>query len=131
MFSILSTSSSRELCFVERSGDDLLVEIRGQSPIVSITVSTYTDNLGLCWFFESLGDLTSPWSGEMLWTSLEGEFELKATCSAIGAVLFQVRICGSAGAPEEWRVMAGLTSEFGQLATIAKQARSFFFAEHV
>jgi hypothetical protein len=130
MFSILSTSSDRELCFVERSGDDLLVEIRGQSPVASITVSTYTDNLGLYWFFERLGELSSPWSGEMAWASLEGEFELKASCSATGSVMFHVRVYGSAGSPEEWRLMAGITSEFGQLSTIAKQARSFFFAEH-
>lgn len=50
--------------------------------------------------------------------------------TTLGSVTFQIELCGSQGEPEEWRVQAGLATEFGQLAQIAKNAEAFFNASN-
>ena len=130
MFSIHSTSSDRQLCFLRRSGDDFVVELLSDSLKARLSVSAYTDRFGLLELFEKLGAATLPWPDEQRWASLESEFELSASCSVSGHVLFRVSLRDLFGSPEEWQVVVGITSELGQLPAIAAQARIFFAGEH-
>ena len=125
MFSISSTSSSRKLIFSGLNGEYFRVELTGD---VSATTNVwaYTDANNLNGLFQELGRLEKPWQGEKGWQSIEGEFSIAASCSALGEVMFKIQIAGSEGAPEEWRVSAGLATEFGQLPQIAKSAEVFF-----
>jgi hypothetical protein len=92
----------------------------------SADVWAYTDADGLNKLFQELDGLESPWRGERSWASIEGDFSLFATCTSLGHVTFRVEMRGSQGAPEEWRVNAGLVIEFGQLEQIARSSNAFF-----
>jgi hypothetical protein len=75
---------------------------------------------------EELASHQAPWKGATSWATLEGEFEISATCAAGGAVTFKVTLRGLPGSDEEWRVSAGISSELGQLPLLAQAARDFF-----
>jgi len=126
MFAIHSSVSDRELRFLARNGDEFQVELLGRELNVVLEVSAYTDSKGLLALFEKLAAHMRPWQGAESWSSLEGEFSLVATCSTSGHVHFRAELWGQPGAPEEWRVSAGITSELGQLQSIAAAARTFF-----
>jgi len=126
MLSIRSTSSDRELTFLDLHGEQFTVELRGHGLQVSRDVSTYTDSTGLVAFFDKLASYERPWDGSPKWASLEGEFIISASCSKLGEVLFSFEISGHIGTPEQWHTSFSLTSELGQLPKIAKGARSFF-----
>ena len=126
MFAIHSSSSDRELRLLARSGDEFRVELLGREINVACEVSAYTDSKGLLALFEKLAAHARPWQGSESWSSLEGEFNLIATCSTSGHVHFLVELRGQPGASEEWHASAGITSELGQLQSIAAAARSFF-----
>ena len=126
MFAIHSSSSDRELRFFDRNGDKFQIELLGRELNVAREVSAYTDSKGLLALFENLAAHVTPWQGAESWSSLEGEFSLIATCSTSGHVHLQVELWGRPGSPEEWRASAGITSELGQLQSIAAAARSFF-----
>lgn len=128
MFSIHSTSSRRELVFSAHKGEYFHVELKGFDVTASTDVWAYTDANGLNEFFQELGRAERPWQGQRSWTSIEGDFSLSATCTSLGNVTFHVALLGLPGAPEEWRVEAGLETDFGQLEQIAKHAGLFFNA---
>lgn len=125
MFTIHSTASSRELVFWDFRNDYFRVELKGEVS-ATLDVYAYTDALGLSRFFAELAGCDRPWNGERSWSSLEGEFFISAICSSTGNVLFTVKLSGLPGAPEEWSVSAGIESELGQLAQIARSAALFF-----
>ena len=126
MFSIRSTSSDRELEFLDLRGEEFTVELRGHGIQLTRDISTYTDSTGLVAFFNNLASIERPWDGSPKWASLEGEFIISASCSKLGEVLFSLEISGHIGAPEQWHTSFSLTSELGQLPKIANGARSFF-----
>jgi hypothetical protein len=126
MFTIHSTSSDRELTFLDLRGEQFTFELRGHGLQVTREVSTYTDPSGLLEFFTKLGSFERPWEGSPAWASLEDEFRISASCSKLGAVIFSLKISGLPGIPEEWQASFSLTSELGQLPKIANAARSFF-----
>ena len=126
--SIHSTASRRELVFSQHKNDYLHVELKGLEVSASAAVWAYTDADGINDLFQELGGLEVPWQGERSWISIEGDFSLFATCTSLGSVTFRVEIRGSQGAPEEWRVNAGLVVEFGQLEQIARSSNAFFRA---
>ena len=128
MFSIHSTSSSRELVFSAHKDDYFHVELKGFEISASAGVWAYTDANGLNEFFQELGCFEKPWQGQRSWSSLEGDFSLSETCTSLGNVTFRVALLGLQGAPEEWRAETGLVTELGQLEKIAKQAEIFFNA---
>ena len=128
MFSIHSTTSSRELVFSDLKGEYFSVELKGQSVSALNGVWAYTDTKFLNGLFQELGEYDTPWQGQRSWTSIEEEFRIAATCTSMGSVIFEVELCGLQGEPEEWRVKAGLVTEFGQLVQIAKRAAEFFNA---
>jgi len=62
-----------------------------------------------------LGKQGRPWNGVREWQSIEGDFKLSATCTALGNVAFNVELHGLQGATEEWAVTAGIDYELGEL----------------
>jgi len=116
----------RELVFSNHKGEYFRVEIKGFELTAFTDVWAYTDANGLNQFFHELGCLERPWQGQRTWASIEGEFSISATCTSLGNVTFCVALRGLQGAAEEWSVEAGLETEFGQLAKIAKNAGLFF-----
>jgi len=121
-FSIKSNASDRELVFSDARRDYFTVELRGSG--VRAVGGVY-DAGGLAELFAKLATFERPWSGAETWESVEGEFSIAATCSALGEVRFSVCIRGMLGGPEQWEVSASLVSELGQLPGIAAHAESF------
>ncbi|QNK02262.1 DUF6228 family protein [Dyella telluris] len=126
MFVIHSNSSEREVRFLDRRGDEFMVEIQGRGVTATQWVSAFADPKGLARWMEELGANGLPWKGVSSWATLEGEFEISATCTASGAVTFRVTLSGLPGSDEEWRVSAGVGCELGQLAALAAAAHQFF-----
>jgi hypothetical protein len=126
MFSIKSNSSNRELRFLEPRRDLFTVQIHGSGVTARREVSAYTDARGIARLFSKLAACERPWTGVESWTSLEGEFSLSATCSALGHVTLSILISDAFGGDEEWRLSVSLVTELGQLPKIAADARAFF-----
>ena len=125
-FEIASNVSARKIIFSERHGDSFLVELKGHGLNASVMVSAYTDALGLLKWLERLSAYNAPWKSEEDWSAIEGEFRISARCSAIGNVVFQVHMWALPGAPEEWRMSAGIESDLGSMPRLAGAARQFF-----
>ena len=65
-------------------------------------------------FLADFGKQERPWNGMREWQSIEDDFKLSATCTALGNVVFNVQMRGLQGAPEEWVVTAGIDYELGR-----------------
>jgi Family of unknown function (DUF6228) len=65
------------------------------------------------------------WSGELVWQSLEGELALRCSRDKVGHIFIRVEL-RSGQMQEDWRVVATVVAEAGQLESIAKHAVSFF-----
>lgn len=128
LLSIRSTSSHRKLVFSQHRDEYFRVELKGFELSATTDIWAYTDANGLNQFFQEIAGFKKPWQGQHSWASIEQDFRLSATCTSLGSVTFQVELRGLQGTPEEWRVEAGLDSEFAQLEQIAKNAEAFFNA---
>ncbi|WNL48077.1 DUF6228 family protein [Dyella sp. BiH032] len=126
MFSIHSNSSDREVRFLDRRDDEFIVELVGRGVLATQSVSAFTDPKGLARWMGELAAYELPWNGTKSWATIEGEFQISATCGAGGAVTFLVTLSGLPGSNEEWRVSAGVASELGQLPLLAQAAGHFF-----
>ena len=126
MFSIHSVNSSRELIFSNRSQEYFHVELKDLNISASTKVWDDVNPTYLNAFFQELANFKTPWQGEQAWASYESEFEISATCTTLGHVLFWIKLSGSPGGTETWEVKAGLETELGQLKKIAKAANIFF-----
>jgi hypothetical protein len=119
MINIRSCSSNRELRISCESDSNLLAELVGFP--VSAKVEVWVENgdaAGLQAFLADLGKQGRPWNGAREWQSIEGDFKLSATCTALGNVVFNVELHGLQGAAEEWAVTAGIDYELGQLERV-------------
>jgi hypothetical protein len=125
-FSIKSSSSDRELVFIEPQRDYFVVDLRGSGVRATLKVYAYTDARGLSAFFSRIADYEQPWTTPERWGSLEGEFAIEAKCSKLGHVTFSVRIRDMFSDPEEWEVRVDLATELGQLRNLAAHAAPFF-----
>ncbi|WP_430387769.1 DUF6228 family protein [Dyella sp. 20L07] len=126
MLTIRSNSSDRELRFLDRIGDEFVVEIEGRGVTATQWVSAFTDGQGLAIWLEDLASYELPWKGTKSWVTIEGEFQISARCTAGGAVTFTAALSGLPGSDEQWSVSAGISSELGQLPALAQAARLFF-----
>lgn len=126
MFAIRSASSDSEVRFLDRLGDEFVVELQGHGVTATQWVSAFTDPQGLPGWFKDLASCALPWKGVKSWATLEGEFDISATCSPGGSVTFTVSLKGLPGSAEEWCVTAGTSSELGRLTVIAGEAQKFF-----
>lgn len=116
MINIRSCSSNRELRISRASDSYLLAELVGSPVSAKVEVWVQTgDAAGLQAFLADLGKQGRPWGGARVWESIEGDFKLSATCTALGNVVFNVELHGLQGATEEWAVSAGIDYELGEL----------------
>lgn len=124
MVSLCSSNSSRVLHIKVREASYLVATLAG--PTLSGAVEVWVapgDVAGFANFFSELAAFDAPWKGSRTWSSLEGDLELAASCTNLGAVIFLVSMSGMSGATEEWRLQAGLETEFGQLQKLAADAK--------
>jgi len=122
---IKSATSDLELILSDINGDYFSAQIEASHINAKRKVWAYTDAYGFADLLENLSSLTSPWEGEEVWESLEGEFRFSASCSKLGQITFEVALLHQ-GCPEEWLLQTQIKYEFGQLPKLAKSARAFF-----
>lgn len=116
MINIRSCTSNRELRISYARDSYLLAELAGYPVSASVEVWVETgDAAGLQAFFADLGKQERPWTGRREWQSIEDDFRLSASCTALGHVFFSVQMSGLHGASEEWAVTAGIEYELGRL----------------
>ena len=110
-------------------GEQFQVEFKGSGiyALTGVWVDNHVQSLSV--FFEELASFPEPWQGVRQWESLEGEFSISATCATLGQVDFSIEIRHYAGRTEAWLVQGSLITELGQLAKIARDAKSFFQKE--
>lgn len=124
MLSLRSSNSSRVFQITARGESCLVATLTGPTLSGAVEVWVETgDVAGLADFFSELAALDAPWKGSRTWSSLEGDLALAVSCTNLGAVAFQVSMSGMSGAPEEWRLQAGVETEFGQLGKLAADAK--------
>jgi hypothetical protein len=75
--------------------------------------------------FSEMARRWSGWPGELIWSSLEGEFELRCTHDRLGHISICVKLA-SGHIPGDWRIIATVMTEAGQLQRIARSAELFF-----
>ena len=104
-------------------------DVRLESGRLSISTSVYSyappgfhDFAG---FFEHLASFPEPWIGELKWETIEEEFSISASCSALGQATFTIFLEDNE-CPEPWSAKTDLVLDFGQLASMATAARKLF-----
>ncbi len=120
-----SNTSERVITLSNRRGEWFTAKLSGNVQVAT-EVSTYTDEFGLLEYFQKLGGYRKPWKGEIVWSSLEGDFKIAAITTSLGQVTFIIKLYGMAGSDEEWTLTAGISTELGQLPMLAKQAKQLF-----
>ena len=124
LLSLRSSNSGRVVRIAARGELYLVASLEGPGLSGAVEVWVETGDVArLALFFAELATLEAPWVGARTWGSLEGDFELAATCTNLGAVTFQISMSGQPGGPEEWRLQAGLETELGQLGKFAEEAK--------
>lgn len=125
MLTIHSSNSSRVLRIEVPARSYLTATLEGHGLSGSVEVWLETgDAEGLAQFFGELGCVETPWDGVRAWASIESDLLLSATCTRLGAVTFHISMSGLQGSSEEWRLQAGLETEFGQLRRLATEAEA-------
>jgi hypothetical protein len=127
LFSIKSSSSDKEIVFSAPEKDYFTVELKSDEVRAIRKVYAFSpQNPGPKALFARIARHDRPWESEEGWGSLEGEFSLSATCSQLGVVTFSLSLLSRLGGPEDWSISATLTSDLGQLPSIAAGAEQFF-----
>lgn len=126
MFVIKSNTSDRELVLQNLDGDYFEVELKGSKINVSTSIYAYMNAQSIYNLFEELASLEKPWLDEKKWESIEGDFSLRFTCDVLGHVLLQINIWMQQGHPEAAYISVGLSTEFGMLPSIGRDAQRFF-----
>jgi hypothetical protein len=126
---IENAADSGGLLFYERQPDDraksmegFWIRITGQNLLCAGQVYTgvlTTDPAGL------FAELARQWTGEISWVSLEGELALRCRHDRRGHISIQIDL-RSGPMPHDWRVVATVMAEAGQLDRIAQKAVAFF-----
>ena len=127
LFSIKSSSSDTELAFSGPRKDYFTVELKGNEVGVIRQVYAYSPHSpSLGAFFLRISHHNRPWASTERWESLEGEFNLSATCSSLGEVTFSLVMHSRLDVADGWRIVATLTADLGQLPGIGAAAEQFF-----
>ena len=74
-------------------------------------------------YFQTLATSWSGWQGRRVWSSLEGEFTLSATCDSTGHVTLAYFL-RPPHTGFHWELRGALELEAGQLAAIAQEANA-------
>ena len=75
--------------------------------------------------FAEMAEKWSGWSNELTWRSLEGELAFRCTHDRFGHISIQTELRPEP-MPDNWRAIATITIDAGQLETIARDAVLFF-----
>ena len=75
--------------------------------------------------FAEMAQQWAGWSGELVWESLEGELKIRCSRDRVGHIFIRVEL-RAGQMPEDWRVIATVLAEAGQLEGIARRAELFF-----
>jgi len=126
MFKIKSTESDALLEFSDLSGDYFKVTFHSATHSATRNVYAYTDSKGIARLFQEASEEWRGWPGTKRWESLEEEFTLELTSHKTGHITLITRINHDCGNPEPWELKAVLTTEAGQLESLAKEAVKFF-----
>jgi hypothetical protein len=131
-FLIPSASGSGGLLFFDRSPRDPTEPISGYWVRVSDHDLTATGQVYVGYagstpvpLFADMARQWSGWSGELVWQSLEREFELRCSRDRVGHIFIRVEL-RSGQVSDDWRVVATVMVEAGQLEAIARRAALFF-----
>ena len=120
-----SYETKLRLSGTERGGDGIPTVISAaiDGPGLTATVAAYDDRYGqLAVFFEALADSWRGWEGERIFSSLEGELEIKARHD--GHVRLAIRLRRVDG-PGLWTVHADVTVDPGEdIAAAARDVRT-------
>ena len=126
-FSIKSSQTDRELVFFNsESSDYFSVKLLG-SVITDLRVYAYSPHQNdlESWFTE-LSNQSGPWKNTLSWRSLEGEFEISATCSNLGGVSFDITLDMERLTGEDTIIKTSISTELGVLKSLGSKARGFF-----
>ena len=126
MFSIKSSTSSREFRFTDRKGERFTVEIVGFGLTAELRSFAFGTGASLPQWMNDLASHRLPWEDVESWGSLDQDFVISATCSPSGLVFFKMQLWQHPGGQDEWRVLASVTSELGLLPGLAKAMDKFF-----
>lgn len=126
-FIVKSSVSEAQLVFNRRVGEDFVVEFQSNHLRIVQPVCGFIDPQGVSRLFLDAAAHPKPWSGELLYQSLEQEFAMSASCDALGHVQLTITFA-RLGAEEEWSAIASVQIELGQLSQLAANARHFFGA---
>jgi hypothetical protein len=74
-------------------------------------------------FFADLSKNWKGWEGEKSWRALEDEFRIDASTTKTGHIILKVTINLH---QYQWRVIADISLEAGQLENVEKKMRKFF-----
>jgi hypothetical protein len=131
-FLIPSADRSAGLLFYDRSPVD------PTTPIESFRVRVTDHNLSAASqvyagyapshpasLFAHMAQHWSGWPGELVWQSLEEELALTCSHDRRGHICIRIEL-RSGPMPDDWRVVATIFAEAGQLEAIARRAASFF-----
>src|SRR5438105_4695700 len=126
-FLIRSAAGSGGLRFYARSPTDrakvmegFWVEVTDQNLSAAGPVyAGYTPSPALV--FVDMARQWSGWSGLLHWESLEGELVLRCRHDGLGHISIQAELC-SGPVSDDWRVVATVVAEAGQLERIAQSA---------
>ncbi|MCL2297882.1 MAG: DUF6228 family protein [Proteobacteria bacterium] len=123
---ICSSLSSRKAVISYEGNEHLKVQIEGFDINITKEIWLYTDADALNQFFQKLGSKDSKWDGCIEWKSVEGDFSISVTCSALGKIAFRVAIEGLQGNSEAWNAQINIEADFGILKEVARQSKSCF-----
>ena len=121
-FEILDVCSNRKLVFSEIETDYFTVSVAGDIN-ASLRVYSYCPHREtLSQTFEKLGAYKAPWSGELEWISLEGEFSICFTCNSLGQVIMKAELSNR---NTDFELNCCISLEFGKLESIALKAKGY------
>jgi hypothetical protein len=123
---IKSAHSGTRLRFSDIQGDYFYATLTSPEYSGTVRIWAYTASYGLAELFEAMAKQWRGWTGEMNWSSIEGEFAITCTRDKLGHITLNIEMRQDFGDLEPWRLRAGLVVDAGQLDRIAKDARKFF-----
>jgi hypothetical protein len=131
-FLIPGAVGSDGLLFYERSPadraapiDGFWVRVMGHNLSAACPVYAGYSNSHPSPLFADMARRWSGWPGELAWESLEGEFTLRCRHDRLGHIAIRAEL-RSGHMPDDWRVVATVMAEAGQLADLARRAALFF-----
>jgi hypothetical protein len=99
------------------------ISMPGVSANVSVDDAPYAQPITQ--FFAELASSWRGWKGERIWRSLEGEYNLVASCDSSGHIILSANL-GSRQIAPCWKATVSIMIEAGQLDRIYQEVKEFF-----